>query len=611
MGNRLLVSSTIARPCGNPVIGARRNAERDARRAIAIAGAAIVLAAGGCKPDNKTTTTTTTTAAHTTTTWTSTGSTTSTIVDRTAPSVPSNPSATAASCSQINLAWNASTDNAGGSGIAGYRVYRNTAFLKQVATTSTSDAGLAGSTIYSYRVSAIDNAGNQSALGTTVSANTLACTAGGTGSYAWARQMGGSALADSVVPAGVAVDGSGNSYVTGILYGTVNLGTGSLTSAGRADMFVAKFSSAGVPQWVRRFGDAADQFGEAIAVDASGNVYVTGNFYGTVDFGGGAVTSNGYDIVLAKYTTNGANVWSKRLGGASSDMGHAIAVDASGNLLVAGQFAGTADLGGGPLTSAGGFDGFLAKYTTNGAHVWSRRVGGASLDTVTGVGVDASGNPTIVGYFQGTASFGGANLTSAGSGDVVVARYTSAGAHQWSARYGDAGDQRAYAAAVDGAGNVAITGYFAGSIGFGGPTFTNVGGADIFLVKLSATGGHLWSKAFGATGNYGEVGEGVAFDGAGNVLLTGEVIEPTNFGGGVVTPSVVTYDAFVAKYSPTGAYVWAHRYVSQWDDHGNGITVDGSGNPIAVGDFYESENFGGGLMSSPGGSDGFVLKLTP
>jgi hypothetical protein len=113
-------------------------------------------------------------------------------------------------------------------------------------------------------------------------------------------------------------------------------------------------------------------------------------------------------------------------------------------------------------------------------------MGGASLDTVTGMGVDAGGNVTVVGYFAGTANFGGANLTSAGNNDVFVVRYSAAGAHQWSNRYGDADDQRAYAAAVDGAGNVALTGYYYGSVSFGGAPLPNTGGgADIFLVKLA------------------------------------------------------------------------------------------------------------------------------
>jgi hypothetical protein len=512
------------------------------------------------------------------------------------------------SCSQVNVSWHASTDT-GGSGLAGYRVYRNNAFVKQVATTTASDTGLAASTVYAYQMSAIDQAGNESSRSATASTNTPACVPGG--AHVWSLQMGGTVLADAVVPDAVTVDAAGNVIVTGVFYGTVDFGNGRVTSAGGGDMFVAKYSAAGAAQWVKHFGDAADQFGTAVATDSSGNVYVTGYFFGTVGFGGSPLIADAYDIVLAKYTSGGAHLWSKRIGGASYDMGQVIAVDAGKNVLVGGQFAATVDFGGGPLTSAGGYDGFLAKYDTDGNHVWSKRVGGAALDTVTGLGVDSVGNPTAVGYFAGTSNFGGANLVSAGSNDLFVARYTAAGAHQWSKRYGDAADQRAYAAAVDAAGNVVLTGYFTGSLSFGGSTFASTGGADIFLAKLTAAGAHDWSAGFGTSLTFGEIGKGVAIDGAGNVVLTGDMIENVDLGGGALVAPTVTYDAFVAKFSPSGAHQWSKRFASEWDDHGNCIAVDGNGNVVLSGDFYESENFGGGTLLSPGGSDGFLVKLGP
>jgi hypothetical protein len=507
------------------------------------------------------------------------------------------------------VGWNASGDT-GGSGLAGYRIYRNNTFLRQVVGTTTSDTGLAASTVYGYQVSAIDNAGNESTRSATASANTPACPTGG--AFAWSLQMGGSVLADSVVPYAVAVDAGGNAVVTGAMYGTVDFGKGDVTSAGRADLFIAKYSAAGVPQWVRVYGDASDQFGTAVGTDASGNVYVTGYFFGTASFGGSALTSNAWDIVLAKYTANGAHVWSKRLGGASYDMGQALAVDGGGNVLVGGQFAGTANFGGTDLTSAGGYDGFLAKYDTNGVHQWSKRIGGASLDTVTGVGVDSGGSVTAVGYFAGTANFGGANLVSAGNNDVFVARYDAASVHQWSNRYGDADDQRAYGTAVDAAGNVALTGYFYGSMSFGGASLPNTGGgADIFLAKLNASGGHVWSKGFGTPDAYGEVGKGVAIDGGGNVLMTGDIIRNVDFGGGALIPPTVTYDPFVAKFSSVGVHQWSKRFSAPWDDHGDAIAVDSGGNAIVAGDFTDEEDFGGALLTSPGGSDGFLVKLGP
>jgi hypothetical protein len=423
--------------------------------------------------------------------------------------------------------------------------------------------------------------------------------------------MGGTVLADAVVPYAVAVDGSGNNFVTGVFYGTVTFGNGNVTSVGRGDMFLAKYSATGALQWVKQFGDPADQYGTALATDASGNVYVTGYFFGTVDFGGGDMTSVGYDAFLLKYNANGVHQWSRQMSGASYEMGQAIAVDGAGNVLVGGQFAATVDFGGGPITSAGGYDGFLAKYSPSGVHLWSRGMGGTNLDTVKGLGVDAGGNPTVVGYFAGTANFGGSNLTSAGSNDVFVARYNAAGAHQWSTRFGDASDQRAYAGAVDAAGNVVLTGYFNGTMTFGGEVFTNAGGADMFLAKLTATGAHSWSKAFGTPLSYGEMGEGVAFDRDGNVLLTGEVVQAVDFGGGAVSPPTVTYDVFVAKFSPAGVHQWSKRFSADWDDHGKAIAADAAGNVVVAGDFYESEDFGGNLLLSPGGADGFLVKLTP
>ena len=76
-------------------------------------------------------------------------------------------------------------------------------------------------------------------------------------------------------------------------------------------------------------------------------------------------------------------------------------------------------------------------------------------------------------------------------------------------------------------------------------------------------------------------------------------------------PPTITYDPFVAKFSPGGAHQWSMRFSAPWDDHGNGIAVDAGGNVLLTGDFTDEEDFGGGLMTSPGGSDGFLVKLTP
>ena len=115
----------------------------------------------------------------------------------------------------------------------------------------------------------------------------------------WSKRFGD---ASSQVGNSVATDASGNVIVTGSFQGTVNFGGDTLTSAGSDDIFVAKFDAAGVHQWSQRFGDATSQVGQSVATDASGNVIVTGSIQGTVNFGSGTLTSAGTtDIFVAKF----------------------------------------------------------------------------------------------------------------------------------------------------------------------------------------------------------------------------------------------------------------------------------------------------------------------
>jgi hypothetical protein len=119
----------------------------------------------------------------------------------------------------------------------------------------------------------------------------------------------------------------------------------------------------------------------------------------------------------------GTHLWSRRFGGTSFDQGLGVAVDGSGNVLVTGVFEGTVDFGGGPLTSAGIIDIFVAKYSgTDGSHVWSRRFGSTIFDEGLGVAVDGSGNVLVTGVFEGTVDFGGGPLTSAGGNDIFLLR---------------------------------------------------------------------------------------------------------------------------------------------------------------------------------------------
>jgi hypothetical protein len=265
----------------------------------------------------------------------------------------------------------------------------------------------------------------------------------------------------------------------------VDFGGGPLTSAGRGDIFLAKFDASGTHLWSQRFGDAENQLGWSVAFDPSGNVAITGNFEGTVNFGGGPLTCAGsQDIFLAKFDASGAHLWSQRFGDAEYQLGYSVAFDPSGNIAITGNFAGTVDFGGGPLTSVGFEDIFLAKFDASGTHLWSQRFGDAEYLLSFSVAFDLSGNIAITGWFEGTVDFGGGPLINTGLKDIFLAKFDASGAHLWSQKFGAAGYQRGNSVAFDPSGNVAITGWFEGTVDFGGGPLTCADRMDIFLAKF-------------------------------------------------------------------------------------------------------------------------------
>src|SRR5262249_11205115 len=145
-----------------------------------------------------------------------------------------------------------------------------------------------------------------------------------------------------------------------------------------------------------------------------------------------------------------------------------IAVDRTDNMVLTGSFGGSVDFGGGALTSTGSADVFLVKYTTAGAYVWAKDFGTPLSASGNGVAVDGSGNVAVTGTFMGTANFGTGPLTSVGGNDIFIAEYSSAGDPLWSRR---AGDTTTYdsgnGVAIDSAGNVVAIGYFLGTANFG------------------------------------------------------------------------------------------------------------------------------------------------
>jgi hypothetical protein len=465
----------------------------------------------------------------------------------------------------------------------------------------------------------------------------------------WAKRAGGTYIDQGN---SIALDSSGNSYVTGFFSLSATFAPGeanetTLTAAGAEDVFLAKYNSNGALVWTKRAGGTGTLIeGKGIAVDSSGNSYVTGFLiFGSATFGQGegnqtTLTPVGsQDIFVAKYDANGALVWAKSAGGLSGDQAFAITVDSSGHSYVTGFFSLMATFGQGEanqtvLTSAGVTDIFVAKYDANGALLWAKRAGGADVDQGSGIALDSSGNSYVTGYVALTATFGSGEanqtmLTPFGNRDIFVAKYNSNGALQWAKRAGATLNDEGLGIAVDSGGNSYVAGYFtlagaAAIFGQGEPnqtTLTSVGSEDLFVAKFDINGALVWAKRAGSAGALSDDrGNGIARDSLSNSYVIGYFSGSATFGQGEPNQTTLTSagnnDIYVAKFNSSGALQWAKRAGGATADDGLAIAVDSLGNSYFTGYFTGSATFGAGeakqtTLTMPGvlGFDAFVANF--
>jgi Beta-propeller repeat len=363
---------------------------------------------------------------------------------------------------------------------------------------------------------------------------------------------------------GIAVDGMGSIVLIGEYQGTISANGVSLpaTAPTNPDVFVIKLDKDGALKWSKSFGGNGDQFGAGVATAASGDVFITGTMSGSMTFGSSTLNVSGSpDVFVAKLeAATGNPIWSKNFGDGDIQFGRQVAVTSDGNVVVTGQFRGGIDFGAANIASAGNWDIFLAKLDGNdGKKVWSKGFGDNADQISYSLAVDSKDNIVITGTLQGTTNFGVGDLTASVTGsDVFVARFTSDGGHLWSKRFGDSNyAQTSRDVAVDGAGNVLITGYFKGALTFEGTTLNDSANnsaqeTDVFVAKLKSSDGSLgWARSFGDK-DY-QVAWAVASDPLGNVIFGGTYQGKIDFGppvGSFTNTSMTSYDAFWAKLAP-------------------------------------------------------------
>jgi hypothetical protein len=430
---------------------------------------------------------------------------------------------------------------------------------------------------------------------------------GGIGSFApgevvWARSAG-----DLFNEEGHAleVDSDGRLWVTGFIEGDTDFGGGELKVLGLDDVFLAQFAADGSHLASARFGDFDQAQGDSLALH-EGQALVTGSFIGTFDFGGGTTPSNGHDdLFVAKLGLDGSASWSRGFGGMFFDGGEDVAVDASGNVYVAGYFMSDVDFGGGALT-ADAFDGYLLKLGPDGSFRWVLPFGGQDNQQCRALVVDDAG-VWVGGSFETEIIADGTTTASAGGFDGFVARVTADGELALMVPIGDGDAQAVHALASSPLGGVVVGAELSGSATIGSSTVQSEGFRDMLVASLDANGQPRWMRALGGASNDWLTDVAVAPNGA--VAIAGR-FEQVFEVGDVALASEGGEDAVVLKLSAEGDLRWARRYGDNEHDAALGVAVDDIGSVFVTGYFTRDIEFGG-TLDSVGLRDVLIARLAP
>ena len=433
-------------------------------------------------------------------------------------------------------------------------------------------------------------------------------------------------------------------YITGYFEGTINFGGGDITSNGGKDIFVLSLNKDGEYRWAYTAGGTQDDEGASITMfDNFGNIYVTGYFKKTVDFGSGDITSNGnQDIFLLRLNESAGNYtfsWVKTYGGSRDDRGYGVHTRGGGPIVTGVFRSSNLDFGGGSVgVGDTDTDIFVLSLDMFGVYNSSMTISSdegcdeSSRDIY--VGPLYNSNHHITGFHTSncTIDFGGSigELSSFGGGqDILMVRIDNNSLPPGCVyAAGGSGNDRGLSVTVDSNENIYVTGIFRNTATFNrhplgqtAVTATSQGGSDMFIVKLNSSCELQW--VYTAGGSENEFGYGIDVDRFDNVYATGVFKSTVDFGGGSVTASGGDFDAFTLKLNSSGVFQWVRTFGDNpGDESGNDVAAfqyyqtgqpccqTNYDNLITVGDFNGTVDFGNGNVTSNSSSaDMFILKL--
>jgi hypothetical protein len=410
------------------------------------------------------------------------------------------------------------------------------------------------------------------------------------------------------VPAGPGSTATGGTGGNGNGNGNGATSSGSSSGGSSSGGSTTPQSNGGKPMWTAHLGGPQADVGYALATDKEGNVVLVGFYQGTANLGGVPMTSAGQvDFFVAKYDTAGNAMWVRPFGGPGNDMATGVAIDLSGNVYVAGASDGALTVGGSSFGANGATGTFVFSLDPLGNVLSAKAYGGDSYGTLAKVAVSANGTVGVAGSYKGTIDFGGGPLTAAmGSYAGFVAEFDGGGNLQFANSLGTSSTTVAEGLSFKSDESIAVVGSFSGTGQFGTTTLTSVGQNDVFVAAFDSAGNPLWSKSWGGITN--DDGRSIVYDANGNLVITGGFSSSVDFGGGAVT-SKGGSDAFVMKLNASHTLAWVQTFGGTSTDEAVTATVDTAGELLVGGLFESTMSVGSQTLTSAGDKDVFVIKM--
>lgn len=407
------------------------------------------------------------------------------------------------------------------------------------------------------------------------------------------------------------VNSVGDIIVLGMYNSEIDLDPGpmvhSLSDPFNENIFVAAYDPNGNFKWAKRITSNAGLSPIDLVVDQFDNIYLTGHLNGTVWFDPNSSnvlmgTDLYYSAFVCKLDPNGAYAWSNVYENvvpiSDRSAGTAVAVDASGNILFAGNFKGSIDFdlsGTSHIIEAQGQDGFVSKLDPNGNYIWAGGIGSPLEDDVTGLITDDDEGVLITGYFADVCDFdpgsGTNTLTTPGDYDGFLCRWDSSGAMDQVFGFSGSATEKMYCIDIAPNGDLIVGGMTSAGAdvdpGPGTVLLDNNGGPDGFLCRLDPTGNFIWAKGFGGP-VYDRVND-VAVTPAGDIYTIGEFAQSIDLDPGVWTSAFTSHgawDMFVQKFDPYGDFIWGGTMGGTSIDTGNKIRSGSDGRAVYCGWFY-------------------------